>query len=44
MITYSFTVCVAGNANAVAPVANVVDCVPRGKCTLGITQMGQTGV
>jgi uncharacterized repeat protein (TIGR03803 family) len=43
-ITYSFTVCVAGNANAVAPVANVVDCVPRGKCTLAITQIGQTGV
>ena len=43
-ITYSFTVCVSGNANAMAPVANVVDCVPRGKCTLAITQIGQTGV
>ena len=32
-ITYSFTVCVAGNANALAPVANVVGCVPRGFCT-----------
>ena len=44
MITYSFTVCVAGNANAVPLVADVVDCVPRGKCTLAITQLGQTGV
>ena len=44
MITYSFTVCVAGNANAVPLVADVVDCVPRGKCTLGITEVGQTGV
>ena len=44
MITYSFTVCVAGNANAVPLVADVVDCVPRGKCTLGITELGQTGV
>ena len=43
-ITYSFTVCVAGNANAVPLVADVVDCVPRGKCTLGITEVGQTGV
>jgi len=43
-ITYSFTVCVAGNANAVPIVADVVACVPRGKCTLAITQMGQTGV
>ena len=43
-VTYSFTVCVAGNANAISPVANVVDCAPRGHCTLAITQIGQTGV
>ncbi|MGC2718372.1 MAG: choice-of-anchor tandem repeat GloVer-containing protein [Candidatus Acidiferrales bacterium] len=43
-ITYSFTVCVAGNANAVPLVADVVDCVPRGKCTLAVTELGQTGV
>ena len=42
-VTYSFTVCVAGNANAVAPVANVVDCVPRGKCTLGDHSDGPDG-
>ena len=42
--TYSFTVCIAGNANAVLPVTNVVACVPRGHCTSAITQIGQTGV
>ncbi len=42
--TYSFTVCIAGNANAVLPVTNVVACVPRGHCTSSITQIGQTGV
>ena len=43
-VTYSFTVCFAGNANALAPVVGVVDCVPSGKCNVAVTQIGQTGV
>ena len=43
-VTYSFTVCFAGNANALAPVVGVVDCVPSGKCNVEVTQIGQTGV